>query len=74
MPIDVTEVSTVVIDIQGEPVEFDEPVELAVLNRLVREAGIRKYTIKDADGRELTPDDFPLTAGTYTVERYAQAA
>ncbi len=73
MPID-AESTKVVVNIQGEQVEFDEPVELATLNRLVREAGVRKYTVKDASGRELTPDDFPLTAGVYTVERYAQAA
>ena len=68
------ESTKVVVNVQGEPVEFEEPLELAALNRLVREKGIRKYTIKDASGRELTPDDFPLTAGVYAVERYAQAA
>ena len=52
--------------------QFDS-VDVTDVKRLAREAGVRKFHVKNSDGTTLQTRDFPITSGEITVEEYNEA-
>ena len=68
-----TEETAVKVEVGGEVYCEPSPLTTERLKELAREAGVRKFTVEDGDGRPLTSSDFPVSDGTVRVREYNEA-
>jgi L-rhamnose mutarotase len=56
------------ITVCGRDIAISGPVKQADLNKAAKDAGIRNYVVKNADGEDLFAEDFPFEGAVKIVE------
>jgi len=62
-----TNTGRVTVKIAGETVSFSKPVSAEDIINLVKQRGGGKFVVVDSTGKELSPDNFPITEGEIIV-------
>lgn len=57
----------------GEVVAEVDNLTIDALKRIAKEQGVKKFTVVDSNGEELTASDFPVTDGEVTIKPYYEA-
>ena len=57
----------------GEVVAEVDNLTVDALKRIAKERGVKKFTVINSDGEELTASDFPVIDGEVTIKPYYEA-